>query len=96
MTKVDVLPPARDDFRSALRWYRDRSARAARRFALEVKIAISAIREHPERYAKWDDRYRFRMLKRFPYYVAYRHTSDSVVIVAIRHAARDQDAWRTR
>jgi plasmid stabilization system protein ParE len=96
MTKVDVLATARDEFREAFHWYRDRSAQVGRRYALEVKSAIAAIRQHPEQHAKWGDEYRFRLLDRFPYYVAYRYTSDLVVIVAIRHAAQDQDAWQGR
>jgi plasmid stabilization system protein ParE len=96
MTSVDVVATARSEFRAAFHWYRDRSPHAGRRFALEVKSSIAAIRQHPERFARWDDAYRFRMLDRFPYYVAYRHTSELVVIVAIRHAAQDQDAWRGR
>lgn len=96
MTQVDVLTQARGEFREAFHWYRDQSASAARRFALEVKSAIFAIRQSPEQYPHWDDRYRFYLLNKFPYYVAYRHTSDSIVIVAIRHASQDQGAWLGR
>jgi hypothetical protein len=50
MIKVDVLLIAQLEFREGLHWYRERSMRAARRFALEVKAAIAAIREDPERF----------------------------------------------
>jgi plasmid stabilization system protein ParE len=96
MIKVDVLPIAQLEFREGLRWYRERSMRAARRFALEVKATIAAIREDPERFPRWDDAYRFSILNKFPYFVAYRQTEYGVVIVTIRHASRDQDAWRGR
>jgi plasmid stabilization system protein ParE len=96
MTEVDVLTVARREFREAIRWYRERSPRTSKRFALEVKSAIAAVREHPEQYPRWDDRYRYYLLKKFPCYVAYRHSSDKVVIVAVRHAAQDADAWLDR
>ena len=96
MIKVDVLPIAQLEFREGLRWYRERSQRAARRFALEVKAAITAILQDPERFPRWNAVYRFSILGKFPYYVAYRLAEGRVVIVTIRHASRDQDAWRGR
>jgi plasmid stabilization system protein ParE len=96
MTKVDVLPVAQRELRESFGWYRERSARTAKRFAVEVKSAITAIGQDPNQYPRWDDTYRFYMLNRFPYYVAYRQTPESVVIVAVRHAAQDQDAWKGR
>jgi plasmid stabilization system protein ParE len=96
MTNVDVLPIAQLEFREGFRWYRERSGRAARRFALEVKAAIAAIRQDPERFPRWDDLYRFVILDKYPYYIAYQVTADGVVIVAIRHASRDQGAWKDR
>jgi hypothetical protein len=65
-------------------------------FALEVKAAITTIRNDPERFPRWNDRYRFAILDKYPYYIAYRVKADVVVIVAIRHASRDQDAWKGR
>jgi plasmid stabilization system protein ParE len=96
MIKVDVLPIAQLEFREGFHWYRERSMRAARRFALEVKAAIATIRDDPERFPRWDDVYRFSIVSKFPYYVAYREAEDRVVIVTIRHASRDQDAWKGR
>ena len=89
MIKVDVLPIAQLEFREGLHWYRERSMRAARRFALEVKAAIAAIREDPERFPRWDDVYRFSIVSKFPYYVVYREAEGRVVIVTIRHASRE-------
>ena len=96
MTEVAVLAAARYEFHEGFRWYRERSARAAKRFALGVKSAITAIREHPEQHPRWSDEYRFCVVSGFPYYIAYRHDAVKVVIVAIRHAAQDQEAWQGR
>jgi plasmid stabilization system protein ParE len=93
---VEVLASAAREFRDALRWYREKSETAARRFAIEVTAAIAAIEERPDSYARWDDTFRFYLVNRFPYYIAYRYEANRVVIVAIRHAARDQDAWQDR
>jgi plasmid stabilization system protein ParE len=63
---------------------------------MEVKSAIAEIRQDPARFAHWDNIHRFCMLNKFPYYVAYRQAVESILIVAIRHASQDQDAWQDR
>lgn len=96
MKKLDILLSARLEYAEAVDWYLERSVSAAERFRAEVERAIEAVHEHPGQYPRWDDTYRYYLLKKFRYFVAYRQTEDSVVIVAIRHAARDQGAWKGR
>ncbi len=96
MKRVEVHPDAQAEFRDSVRWYGEASAHAARRFALAVKAAILAIRENPDRYAKWGNFYRHYLVHGFPYYIGYRIAEDQIVIVAIRHSSRDQDSWLGR
>jgi plasmid stabilization system protein ParE len=96
MIDSGILPIAQAEYESAVDWYLDKSPAAASRFVAEVETAIDAIRKYPDRFPRWDDLYRFYLLDTFPYYVAYRLTSDGIAIVAIRHGAQDQDAWQGR
>jgi len=96
MTNLEFHPAAQSEYDSAADWYTNKSAKAAARFVSEVETAIDAIRRNPEQYSRWDNVHRFYLLNSFPYYVAYRLTSDSVVVVAIRHASQDQEAWKGR
>ena len=96
MKNLDILFVARLEYANAVDWYLKKSVSAANRFSAEVENAIEAIHESPEQWARWDDTYRFYLLNKFPYFVAYRQTKDTVVVVAIRHAARDQDEWLGR
>ena len=96
MHNVDVLAIARVEFRDAVHWYRNHSSRASRRFALAVKSAIASIRDNPDQHPRWDERYRYYLLRKFPYYVAYRIESDTIVVVAVFHTSRDSSAWTER
>jgi plasmid stabilization system protein ParE len=96
MNDLDFLTVARAEYASAANWYANQSVIAADRFATEVEMAIDAIRKNPTQYARWDDRYRFYLLDRFPYYVAYRCEPRKVVIVAVVHTSRDSAAWTDR
>jgi len=93
MNDFAIHPAAQAEYEKAADWYAERSAVAAERFASEVEAAIDAIRKHPDSYARLDEAHRFYLLNRFPYYVAYRQKPGLVEVVAVRHAAQDQDAW---
>jgi toxin ParE1/3/4 len=96
MINLEVHPLAKTEYDEALDWYAEKSDLAAQRFAIEVDVAIRAIQKGPETYARLDETHRFYLLKRFPYYVAYRQVQDRVEIIAIRHTSQDQDIWKTR
>jgi plasmid stabilization system protein ParE len=92
----ELLPVAELEFQAAADWYAERNPTAGDRFVDEVAAAIEAIRRNPEGFGRMHRRYRICMVDGFPYYVAYRISSGVVVIVAIRHASQDQDAWKSR
>ncbi len=87
MIDSEILPAAEVEYNQAIDWYLEKSVSAANRFAAEVETAIETIRARPEQFSRWDDRYRFYLLNKFPYFVAYRNTSTLVVIVAIRRTS---------
>lgn len=96
MPKLRVLSVAELDLADAIDWYLERSVTAADRFLAEVNDALASIEKEPERFPQWDAVHRYRLLNRFPYYVAYRIETDSVVVVAVRHSARDSTDWPNR
>jgi plasmid stabilization system protein ParE len=93
MPDLELLPGARVEYADAFHWYASQSVIAAERFVVEVEAAFEAIMQNPELYPRWNDAHSFFMLKRFPYFIAYRQTRDVVVIVAIRHTSQDQEGW---
>jgi plasmid stabilization system protein ParE len=96
MSDLEFLTVARIEYQSAADWYAERNVATADRFASKVETAIESIRAHPEQHPRWDDRYRYYLVPRFPYFVAYRHEGDRVVIVAVRHTSQDSVAWTDR
>lgn len=96
MSEYYILPAVRIEYGEAVDWYLRKSKRAADRFVGEIETAIDAIRRHPQRFARWDETYRFYLLDKFPYFLAYRETAEAIVIVTIRHSSQDQKAWQGR
>ena len=92
--KVDIAPAAEGDIREAFAWYRDRNARAAQDFRLEVFSAIERIAQGPLIRAAGENGTRKRILRRFPYTVMYEVNQRTVTILAVAHQRRRPGYWR--
>ena len=89
MINVRLLSSAEQDIADALKWYLDKSVNAAERLEQEIDAAIKVISQQPTRFPRIDAIHHYVLLKRFPYYIAYRIDSDEILIVAVRHVARE-------
>jgi toxin ParE1/3/4 len=86
------------DLAEALNWYNSKSPTLGDRFRAAVDAAFDAVEESPELYpfAIPELRVRFYRLRRFPYLVLYRMEESAIVVIGVRHGARDPKKWRER
>jgi plasmid stabilization system protein ParE len=97
MSELLISEGAEWDYTESLRWYAERSKRAAEGFDVEFARALEAIAAHPDRYPMCDDRHRFYLLKRYPFQIIYRPISgDQWLIVAVAHSSRRPGYWSNR
>ena len=98
MGDVLIGEGAEEDYAQSLRWYAERSKRAAEGFEAEFARALQAIAASPDRYPLCDDRHRFYLLKRYPFQVVYRKTreEEDLLIVAVAHTSRRPGYWSER
>lgn len=92
---------AEAELRAAIAWYERERAGLGDEFWTEVQHTLSLIQEHHEiggRVARVRVRGVARRLpiRRFPYFVVYRHREDLVEIVAVAHQSRRPGYWRAR
>ena len=59
MDNLLIAEAAEEEYTDSLRWYAQRSRRAAEGFEAEFEQALESIAAHPERYPLCDDRHRF-------------------------------------
>jgi plasmid stabilization system protein ParE len=88
MAEYRFLVEALADLEQAFDWYAARSESALRRFAEEVENTLAAIERSPAQFPLMDDRHRQALLKKFPYYIAFRMAGEHPLIVVIRHTSR--------
>ena len=93
---VSFLPGALDDYVEARMWYAEQSRRAAAAFEAAVDVGVKKIAADPERFPSCDDCHRFHILKRFPFSLVFRVSSNGVLIVAVAHSSREQSYWKSR
>ena len=96
MTELSFLPGANLDYRAAYAWYRERGEHLADSFEAAVDRALELITETPGRFAKYDDRHRCYLLRRFPYLIVYRVEDNQVLVVAVAHGRRQPGYWQDR
>lgn len=97
MANVIYHPEAQREYQAAIKWYQDRSQRAARRFVAEVVRVVGAIAVQPDRFAWYDDVFREVGLHRYPFSIIYRvDTAGDVLGIAVAHASREPGYWQGR
>ena len=85
---LDVHPAPIREARKAYRWYLRRSARAANRFQAAIQAALTQISQAPDRWPAYLHGTRYRLLRRFPFFVVYRVRADRLQVVAVAHGSQ--------
>ena len=97
MDNLLIAEAAEEEYAESLKWYAERSLRAAEGFEAAFEQALESIAARPERYPLCDDRHRFFLLKRYPFQIIYRRASeDRWLVVALAHTSRRPGYWRNR
>lgn len=93
---IELHPEAIAEARDAREWYAGRSPVAADAFMAELDGAVEGIRQWPDRWAAYLHGTRRYLLKRFPYLVIYRATTEKIQVIAVAHGRRKPGYWRRR
>lgn len=84
------------DVLGAYDWYASRSQSAADAFQEELQNAGNHIQQSPERWAHYLFGTRRCLLKRFPFVIIYRVTTERIEVIAIAHGRRRPGYWKDR
>jgi len=91
-----ILPEAVADATEAYRWYEARRPGLGEEFLSSVDACIHFIRRNPELFERIRGDFRRATVRRFPYVVFFKHTTDETVIYSVFHSAQDPEKWRAR
>lgn len=81
---------------AAFAWYAERSLAAAEGFREELRHAVDAISDAPERWPRYGANARRYVFPRFPFSLVYVVRNGGVEILAVAHGKRRPGYWKTR
>jgi plasmid stabilization system protein ParE len=84
-------PIALEEYKEAVKWYKDRSIMAAENFVIEIKKKINTICEDPLRFRNAYSVFREVLLKKYPYTVVYfvDERKKKIIITSVFHNKRN-------
>ena len=94
--RLVVRPQAEAELVAARNWYNTQRAGLGHEFVDEVAEASAAIATRPLSFPKVHGEMRRAILRRFPYGVFFRTTTDEVIILGVVHGRRHPRLWRSR
>lgn len=96
MANIVVCSAAENDYTESLKWYAERSVKAANDFETEFGLALHQIVASPERFPSCDARHRYFLLRRFPFRIIFRVFRDEIIVIAVAHNSRSINYWADR
>jgi plasmid stabilization system protein ParE len=93
---VVVRPQAEAELLAARDWYDTQRAGLGQEFVDEVGKTMQAVATRPLSFPKVHGEMRRAILRRFPYGVFFRTTTDEIVILGVIHGRRHPRQWRSR
>ena len=92
MYTVKLLTEAEIELSDACKWYEKQQPGLGKRLLWEVKHYLKLISKNPLQFeVKFSNKYRFAVLKVFPYFISYRieEETNHVFIISIFHTSRN-------
>ena len=93
---VRLLPEAKAEFDAAADWYEQQRRGLGARFIAEIRAVLQRIAANPKLHSTVYKDVRKAVVTRFPYVVLYREEPGFILVIAVFHAARDPNVWKSR
>jgi toxin ParE1/3/4 len=92
MYTVKLLTEAEIELTDACKWYEKQQSGLGKRLLSEVKHYLKLISTNPLQFeVKFSNKYRFAVLKVFPYFIAFRVEEETkqIYVISIFHTSRN-------
>ncbi|MGD0693836.1 MAG: type II toxin-antitoxin system RelE/ParE family toxin [Terriglobia bacterium] len=96
MRRFTILPQAELDVSDATAWYEERRGGLGDEFLGELDSILQRVIKSPFQFPEIKVDVRRALLRRFPYSVYFRVTTEIVELIAVLHQHRDPRTWEKR
>ena len=95
-SELRLSTEAREDVLTIWEYYEGELEGLGDRFRRTLRSTLDSIAFLPEANEPVEDGVRRAFLKKFPFVVYYTFETNLVLVIAVMHAKRDPDLWRSR
>ena len=96
MRSLHYLEEAAAELRQAVGWYSEQQQSLGVRFLRTIDILVDTIRKDPERFPIVHQDIRRALIRRFPYGIHFAVRDETILILAVFHAKRNPESWKSR
>lgn len=96
MREISVHPEAEEEIKVAAIYYDSLQPGLGAVFLQELAAGFAQVQEHPHAWGLLADGIRRYLLRRFPYGIVYRVTTDQIFVLAVMHLHRRPRYWQER
>jgi toxin ParE1/3/4 len=95
---LSIHPLATREAEDAADWYEQHRVGLGEAFTASILGALQRIAEQPLAWPRWpeDPTIRLKVVRRFPYVIAFRVEGKQIRVLAVAHDKRQQGYWRDR
>ncbi|MEZ4753212.1 MAG: type II toxin-antitoxin system RelE/ParE family toxin [Bdellovibrionota bacterium] len=93
---IKLRKEAESEIRDAFEWYESHLVGLGHEFLLSIDESLAILKSEPEIYPLVHSEIRRALLKKFPFGVFYTINAENIIVLAVFHAKRNPDAWKTR
>lgn len=93
---LTIRREAEADISEAFQYYESCRSNLGSDFLLCIEGSLSRIQKNPEQYKVVYKRIHRALVNRFPYGIYYTVLGDDVVVLAVLHARRNPEYWKSR
>lgn len=94
--QVHLRSAAASDLSEAATWYEEQVVGLGKDFLNQVEETLTAIQTNPLQYPVVHKQVHRALIRRFPFSVFYLIEDDAIIVIAILHASRHPQKWKTR
>jgi len=94
--RVELHPAAVTEAAAARRWYAERDPEIGDAFMVALDSAVALISNGALRWPAYVHQTRRLLMRRFPFALIYRVSTDNVLVLAVAHQRRRPGYWATR
>ena len=94
--RLEAISAVELDIEAAFEWYEREDAGLGLEFLTQLRAAYERILDHPSGYQELRSGIRRAFTRQFPYAIYFSIESDTIIVLAVLHAARDSAEWQQR